>query len=98
VQIPYESDYAKHVFHQYTIRVKNREKVILRLNKKKIPYGIYYPIPIHLQKAYAYTGKGEGSMPNAESAAKEVISLPMHTELDEEQQTYIAKSVLEAID
>lgn len=94
VKVPYEAPYCKHVFHQYTIRLKERDRIAAKLDKNKIPYGIYYPIPIHLQQGYMKTGKGKGSLPIAECASQEVLSLPMHTELDEEQQKYIVQSII----
>ena len=97
VEIPYEAPYAKHVFHQYTIRIKNRDQVAQSLSEKKIPYGIYYPISLHMQKAYCAAGKPECTFPVTENATREVLSLPMHTELDDEQQKFIVQSVLEAI-
>ncbi len=97
VQIPYEETYGKHVYHQYTIRVKNRDKVVQHLQNKKIPHAIYYPIPLHLQKPYLSQNFEIGSLPITELASQEVLSLPMHTELNEEQQQYIATSVLEAL-
>ncbi len=97
VVVPFEASDGKHVFHQYTIRLKNRDRVSQALSDKKIPYGIYYPIPLHLQEAYNAVGKSKGTFPAAEKASDEVISLPMHTELDEEQQKYIVRSVIEAM-
>lgn len=97
VEIPYEATYGKHVFHQYTIRLKKRDEVARYLGDKKIPHAIYYPIPLHLQEAYKALGESKGKYPIAEQAANEVLSLPMHTELEEEQQKYIVESVLEAL-
>ena len=97
VVVPYEALYGRHVFHQYTIRIKNRDQVVQSLSEKKIPYGIYYPISLHLQEAYHATGKPKGAFPVTERATEEVLSLPMHTELDEEQQTYIVQSIVEAM-
>ncbi len=97
VGIPFEAPYGKHVFHQYTIRLNNRDKVAHSLSEKKIPYAIYYPIPLHLQEGYSSTGKPKGSFPITEKATDEVLSLPMHTELDDEQQEHIVQSVLEAM-
>jgi dTDP-4-amino-4,6-dideoxygalactose transaminase len=94
-EIPYEAPYGKHVFHQYTIRIKNRDQVAGSLSEKKIPYGIYYPISLHLQEAYSAAGKPKGAFPITENATNEVLSLPMHTELDEEQQQYIVQSILD---
>jgi len=97
IEAPFEASYGKHVFHQYTVRLKNRDKVARVLSEKKIPYGIYYPIPLHLQEAYIAAGKPKGTFPVTEKAADEVLSLPMHTELDEEQQNYIVQSVIKAM-
>jgi dTDP-4-amino-4,6-dideoxygalactose transaminase len=97
VETPSEASYGRHVFHQYTIRIKNRDRVAQSLSEKKIPYGIYYPISLHLQEAYSAAGKPRGTFPVSEKAAEEVLSLPMHTELDEEQQTFIVQSIVEAL-
>jgi dTDP-4-amino-4,6-dideoxygalactose transaminase len=97
IEVPFEASYGKHVFHQYTIRVKHRDRVARTLSEKKIPHGVYYPIPLHLQEAYHSAGKPKGTFPVTEKAADEVLSLPMHTELDEEQQKYIVQSVVEAM-
>jgi dTDP-4-amino-4,6-dideoxygalactose transaminase len=97
IEAPFEASYGKHVFHQYTIRLKNRDKVSHVLSEKKVPHGVYYPIPLHLQEAYTAAGKPKGTFPVTERAADEVLSLPMHTELDEEQQKYIVQSVVEAM-
>ena len=97
VEIPYEAPYGGHVFHQYTIRIKNRDQVAQSLSEKKIPYGIYYPISLHMQEAYRAAGKPKGTFPITENATEEVLSLPMHTELDEDQQKFIVQSILEAM-
>jgi dTDP-4-amino-4,6-dideoxygalactose transaminase len=97
IEIPYEAPYGRHVFHQYTIRIKNRDQVVKSLNEKKIPYGIYYPISLHMQKAYHTAGKPQGTFPLTEKATGEVLSLPMHTELDDEQQIFIVQSIIELL-
>ena len=97
VTTPYEAPYARHIFHQYTLRLPNRDKVAEVLAQKKIPHGIYYPVPLHLQQAYAAVGKPLGAFPVTDRATAEVLSLPMHTELTEEQQRFIAHAVLEAV-
>jgi dTDP-4-amino-4,6-dideoxygalactose transaminase len=94
---PFEAPYARHVFHQYTIRLKNRDAVAQRLAEKKIPHAIYYPIPLHLQQAFAHVGRPKGAFPITETAAAEVLSLPMHTELTRDQQEYVASTVREAL-
>jgi dTDP-4-amino-4,6-dideoxygalactose transaminase len=97
VVLPYEAPYARHVFHQYTIRLKNRDAVAQRLAEKKVPHSIYYPIPLHLQQAFAHVGRPKGAFPITETAAAEVLSLPMHTELTRDQQEYVASTVREAL-
>lgn len=88
-----------HVFHQYTLRVQNvdRDALVNHLNENGIPCGIYYPIPLHLQKAYRDERYNEEDFDVTNQLVKEVISLPMHTELDDEQIEYIAKTVINFI-
>jgi dTDP-4-amino-4,6-dideoxygalactose transaminase len=95
VVTPFEAAFGKHVFHQYTVRLKNRDIVAQHLLEKKIPYGIYYPIPLHLQEAYRSVSICPKPLPVTEQAVREVLSLPMHTELDADQQRYIADHILE---
>jgi len=99
VVIPARQPQSTHAFHQYTITLKNtnRDKVQQRLKEKGIPTMVYYPIPVHLQKAYAYLGYHRGDFPIAERLSQQVLSLPMHTELDEEQLTYIITALKEAV-
>jgi UDP-2-acetamido-2-deoxy-ribo-hexuluronate aminotransferase len=82
-----------HIFHQYTIRVPKRDALAEYLTSKKIPFGIYYPIPLHLQEAYRYLGYKNGDFPVTEKLTDEVISLPMHSELTMEQQEYIVRMI-----
>ncbi len=87
-----------HVFHQYTLRIVNggdRDGLLKHLQSKEIPCAIYYPIPLHSQKAYADVRYKEEDFPITNQLANEVISLPMHTELDDEQIKYITDSILE---
>jgi dTDP-4-amino-4,6-dideoxygalactose transaminase len=86
-----------HVFHQYTLRIINadRDGLMQHLLDKGIPCAIYYPIPLHSQKAYRDTRYKEEDFPVTNQLVKEVISLPMHTELDDEQIKFITDSVLE---
>ncbi len=88
-----------HVFHQYTLRLQNtdRDALVNHLNEKEIPCGVYYPIPLHLQKAYVDERYKEEDFTVTNQLVKEVISLPMHTELDDEQIQYIAKTIIEFI-
>ena len=86
-----------HVFHQYTLRIINADRNALmdHLISKGIPCAIYYPIPLHSQKAYADSRYKEEDFPVTNQLVQEVISLPMHTELDDEQIKFITDSVLE---
>lgn len=86
-----------HVFHQYTLRIIDRDRDGLKqhLLDKGIPCAIYYPIPLHSQKAYIDARYKEADFPVTNLLAKQVISLPMHTELDDEQIKFITESVLE---
>lgn len=97
VETPKRANYSSHVFHQYTLRIKDgsRDKLQAFLNENNIPAMIYYPVPLHQQKAYRDDRYGNGSFPIAEKLAEEVISLPMHTELDHEQLTHITNTLKE---
>jgi len=97
--IPAQTEESTHVFHQYTLKLNgvDRKKVQDFLAKKEIPAMIYYPVPLHLQKAYQDSRYKAGDFPVAERLCECVLSLPMHTELSEEQLEYITQSVLEAI-
>ncbi|WP_205503279.1 DegT/DnrJ/EryC1/StrS family aminotransferase [Rufibacter psychrotolerans] len=95
-KIPTLAPYSSHVFHQYTLQVPADKRDALKayLQEKGIPSMVYYPVPLHLHEAYAYLGYKAGDFPVSEELCGKVISLPMHTELTEEQQTYIAEAVV----
>jgi UDP-2-acetamido-2-deoxy-ribo-hexuluronate aminotransferase len=97
LSIPERDPSSTHIFHQYTLKIIDADRNALRdhLEKKGIPAMIYYPVPLHLQKAYASLGYKAGDFPVTEQLCNCVLSLPMHTELDEEQLIYITESVLE---
>lgn len=88
-----------HVFHQYTLKIKNadRDALVKHLGEKGIPCGVYYPIPLHLQKAYKDSRYREDDFNVTNQLVKEVISLPMHTELDDEQIAFISTTVINFI-
>jgi len=97
IATPSEIQGTKHVFHQYTIRVKNRDAIKKKLDEGKITSTmIYYPVPLHLQQAYKSLGIKKGSMPVTESVCSEVLSLPMYPELSEEQIIAVADAVKKA--
>jgi dTDP-4-amino-4,6-dideoxygalactose transaminase len=93
VQIPKEMPYARHVYHIYGIRTPQREGLQGSLNGKGIQTGIHYPIPVHLQKAYADLGYRNGDFPHSEQAANEVLSLPMFAELTKAQISSVVREI-----
>ena len=99
LRIPSKYPKSNHVFHQYTLVLNgvDRDKLIAFLASKDIPAMVYYPVPIHLQKAYLNPRYKPGDFPVTEQLSNTVFSLPMHTELDEEQISHITSSVLEFV-
>jgi UDP-2-acetamido-2-deoxy-ribo-hexuluronate aminotransferase len=97
IKPPERSDYSTHIFHQYTIAIKNGKRQELKefLESRKIPSMIYYPVPLHMQDAYKYLGYKKGDFPVTELLCDEVISLPICPELDQEQLDYIIAGVLD---
>ena len=96
--IPHRAaDCDSHVFHQYTLMVLNsdRDALVVHLNKNNIPCGVYYPVPLHAQKAYADDQVDSRNFPITNQLVKEVISLPMHSELNHDQIDYIATTLLQ---
>ncbi len=82
-----------HVFHLYTLRVKERDKLLNFLHDKGISAGVYYPIPVHQQKAFRKLGFGEISLPETERASREVLSLPLFPQITREEQDYVIRAV-----
>ncbi len=100
LQTPAVAPYSTHVFHQYTLKLEpsiDRQSLIDKMKTAGIPVMIYYPIPLHLQKAFAFLNGNKGDFPVAESLCESVISLPMHTELDEEQMEYITSHLKKSL-
>ena len=100
IKVPYTHDAEDtHVYHQYTLKIADgkRDALAKHLSEKEIPFGIYYPIPLHSQKAYRDARYKEEDFPVTNQLVQEVISLPMHTELDDEQINYITTTILEFI-
>ncbi len=96
---PYRAKYCTHVFHQYTLVLQDVDRDALHafLGQNNIPSMIYYPVPAHRQKMFAEFGGGKFKLPVTDWLTERVLSLPMHTELEEEQQQLIVKKVLEFI-
>lgn len=99
--LPQWNDNGSHVFHQYTIKVREgrqkRDQIKELMSQKGIPTMIYYPVPIHLQGAYTQYGYKEGDFPVSEKLTEEVLSLPMHSELNLEQQEYIVNHLIDTL-
>lgn len=97
--IPGRDAHSTHVFHQYTLRVigADRDQLRKKLAERDIPAMIYYPVPLHQQKAYLDPRYKDGDFPVAERLSACVLSLPMHTELDDEQLAYITSNILDLI-
>jgi dTDP-4-amino-4,6-dideoxygalactose transaminase len=95
---PFEPAGSKPVYHLYVIRISNRDHVQEQLTKAGIGTGIHYPVPIHLQKAYADLGYQKGDLPVTEMLASEILSLPMFPHLTVEDQQRVAQEVVKAID
>ena len=91
---PARAPWGRHVFHQYTLRVPERDDVIASLKSRQIPFGIYYPVPLHRLPVFADIAPAY-DLPVTEAACEQVLSLPMHTELTAEQQAYVAEAVIE---
>jgi len=84
-----------HTYHQYVIRAKKRDELQKFLKEKGVSTAIYYPLPLHLQKCFAYLGHREGDFPESEKAASEALSIPIYPEMTSEQQEYVVHSVAE---
>jgi dTDP-4-amino-4,6-dideoxygalactose transaminase len=91
--LPERRPWSTHSFHQYTLRTSRRDALQAFLKERGVPAMVYYPKPLHLHEAYHYLGYGPGDFPVSEKLAQTVLSLPMHTELDEAQLEYITRSV-----
>ena len=96
VKTPAEMPYARHVYHQFVIRTAERERVQAELNAAGVATGIHYPIPVHLQPAYADLGYGAGDFPVAEAAGREVLSLPLFPEMTDEQTEQVVAATRKA--
>jgi dTDP-4-amino-4,6-dideoxygalactose transaminase len=96
---PYRAPYSKHVFHQYTLLLegKSRDQLVAYLNERKIPSMIYYPVPGHRQKMFGLSGNLLPVLPVTDWLTERVFSLPIHTELDQEQLSTITKAVLDFV-
>jgi UDP-2-acetamido-2-deoxy-ribo-hexuluronate aminotransferase len=96
LQVPVRSRFSTHIYHQYTVQVHPSRRDALKqwLQEKGIPSQVYYPLPLHLQRAYRDLGYREGDLPVSEVLCSSVLSLPMHTELEKVQVEYISDQIL----
>jgi dTDP-4-amino-4,6-dideoxygalactose transaminase len=93
VGVPHTKQGRTHIFHQYVIRVENRDILRKYLKENDIGTGVHYPVPCHLQPAFGYLGYKEGDFPVAEKTAKEIISLPIYPELKDEEVKYVCETI-----
>jgi dTDP-4-amino-4,6-dideoxygalactose transaminase len=91
---PYQPDWSRAVYHLYVIRVQNREGLQKRLAEAKVDTGIHYPLPLHLQKAYANLGYRKGDFPVAEKIAAEILSVPMFPQITVGQQVRVVNEIM----
>lgn len=96
VVLPYTAEFSNHIYHQFSIRVKDRKGLQEFLSSKEIPTAVHYPIPLHHQPAFRHLSEGV-VLPAAEQVAKEIISLPMYPELTLEEIEYIASNITEFV-
>lgn len=99
LSVPITKNETTHIFHQYTLKLKDvdRNELITKMSEAGIPVMIYYPVPLHLQRAFADIGAQKGSFPVTEALCNCVISLPMHSEMEEEQAAYITTTLLKSL-
>ena len=97
VQCPVVPEGRLHVYHQYTIRTPKRSEIQRVLKDNSISSVIYYPLSLHMQKAFEYLGYSEGDFPESEAAAREVLSLPVYPEMEKEKAEYIADIILKTV-
>ncbi len=97
IETPKEMAWGRHVYHVYTLRADDRDGLQAALTAEGIQTGIHYPVPVHLQPAYADLGYGPGAFPHAEKAAKQVLSLPLYPELPSQAVAQVAEAVKRAV-
>jgi dTDP-4-amino-4,6-dideoxygalactose transaminase len=95
ITLPVEAGYSRHVYHLFVIQAERREALQQHLGGRGIGTGLHYPLPLHLQKAYAHLGVGAGSLPVTERVAGTILSLPMFPELTDAQIDRVATSIRE---
>ena len=94
---PVEEDFNYHIYNQYTIALKNRDRLREVLKENQIGHDVYYPVPLHLQECYKSLGYKEGNLPVTEKNAREVVSIPVYPELAEEEQSFVIETIKKAV-
>lgn len=97
VLLPTVNTWSKHTWNQYVIRIPERDKIRDLLKTAGVPSMVYYPSPMHLQPAYAYLGYKQGDFPVSEKLCREVLALPVHTEITSDEQRFIAAVIIKSI-
>jgi dTDP-4-amino-4,6-dideoxygalactose transaminase len=97
VGTPHREAHCRHVYNQYVIRVPERDSLMEHLKKKGIGCAIYYPLALHVQRSFEALGYGEGDFPESESAARETVSIPIFSELTDEEKDYVSTTILEFV-
>jgi len=95
--LPVEAPGRSHVYHQYVVRIENRDTVKTRLAERGIGSSVFYPVPLHLQKCFVALGGREGDFPQAEKAAKEVLALPMFAEITDAEIDRVAQALMASL-
>lgn len=95
VQTPFQPEWSKAVYHLFIVRVADRDRVMKELGEQGIGTGIHYPVPLHMQKAYAHLGYKVGDFPVTEKVAPEIVSLPMFPQMTTQQVEYVVRAVKE---
>ena len=93
VRLPHRTGTGRHIFNQYTVRVKDRDRLRGHLNEAGIGNSVYYPVPLHQQECFRELGYSEGSFPVAEQACREVLSLPVYPELEPDMLEQVVESI-----
>jgi dTDP-4-amino-4,6-dideoxygalactose transaminase len=96
--LPYEVPGVDHVYHLFVIRVPDRDRILHRLQAAGVRAGVHYPIPLHLQPAYATLGYHMGDFPHAEQASQQVLSLPLYPEISDAQIGEVAAALIDTVE
>jgi dTDP-4-amino-4,6-dideoxygalactose transaminase len=97
ITTPVTANYSNHIYHQYTLQVNNRDKMLAYLKEQGVGSAVHYPIPLHLQQCFAYRNEGVGSYPVAEAISKKIFSIPVFPELTNDDVQYVIEKVTEGL-